>query len=315
MVCEDTFTQPNGKKGYFMNQFIKENLDYELKRVQKNWDCVLLYDGEEGSAKTTLACSNARYMANEMGVPFNDDKEKNNHIIYTADEFDELLKTAPPGTNIVWDEFVLSGMSAEALSKIQVTLVKKMTMMRKKRLIVHLIIPYIFMLSKYFAIARPRCLFHVYSPDNMTRGSVSYYSKPNKRMLFMKGQKFWDYRAWKPDFVGSFTDTFGFFFDKEKYDDKKDKAMESVQVVTRADKAGKRVYYAIRGLLDKGWLQKDIQKLLRFKAHTTVVDYIKRYETPENVGFKGRSDDQSLTYQKKEIKSAMVRGLKQNASI
>ena len=114
------------------------------------------------------------------------------NIIFTPKQFEDAINDAVPYTNIVWDEFVMSGLSIEMLtSRIQIALIKKMTMIRSKRLIIHLVIPYIFMLTKYFSIARTRCLIHIYSPDNLTRGTFMYYSKPNKRMLYMKGVRFW----------------------------------------------------------------------------------------------------------------------------
>lgn len=273
-----------------MDGKVKENLDYELKRVDKNWDSVIAYDGEEGSAKTTVACANANYMAEARGIKFNEDREKNNNIIYTIPEFENLVDISPPYTNIVWDEFVLAGLSSEALKSVQITLIKRMSMMRRKRLVVHLIIPYIFMLQKYFAIARPRCLFHIYSPDNISRGSLKYYSKPAKRLLYMKGVKFWDYKVCRPDFAGAFTDTYGLFFDKETYEAKKDAAMEKIAVDTKQTRFGERMYTGIVNLTKLGYSQSKIAEILGFRAKSTVNEYLKRYNTQENPVFEGRTD-------------------------
>lgn len=250
IVCEESVKKKlkNGKIrcGYFMDDMLKANLDYEIKRVNKNWDAVILYDGEEGSAKTTLACANANYMSEQCGVKFDI-----NNIVFTQTEFMRLVDVAKPYTNIVWDEFVLSGLNLEALTMLQITLIKKMTIIRKKRLIIHLIIPYMFMLTKYFAIARTRCLIHVYSVDNLNRGDFLYFSKPKKRMLYIKGKKFWEYNT-KADFNGKFTDTYGLLFDEEEYERRKDEATQKITHDNRQTKAGESV---CRGIL---WLQKNL---------------------------------------------------------
>jgi hypothetical protein len=299
IVCEDSITRPNGKKGFYMDGKLKENLDYELKRVDKNWDSVLLYDGEEGSAKSTVACANAYYMANQKGTDFNDDKEKNNEIIYSIKEFEELLRISPPYTNIVWDEFVLAGMSLDALRAVQITLIKRMALMRKKRLVVHLIVPTMFMLSKYFAIFRPRCLIHVYSPDNLTRGSLKYYSKPSKRFLYIKGIKYWDYKVCRPDFAGAFTNTYGLFFDIEKYEAKKDAAMEKIDVNIKKTKFGQRVYTIITNLQKKEFNQREIAEICGFKDKKSIYEYIERYKPLEKAVLGVEGDENLIKTQEK----------------
>lgn len=299
IVCEDSITRPNGKKGFYMDGKMKENLDYELKRVDKNWDSVILYDGEEGAAKTTVACANAYYMAKQRDTEFNEDKENNNEIIYSIKEFEELLKISPPYTNLVWDEFVLAGMSLDALRAVQITLIKRMALMRKKRLVVHLIVPTMFMLSKYFAIFRPRCLIHVYSPDNLTRGSLKYYSKPSKRLLYIKGIKYWDYKVCRPDFAGAFTNTYGLFFDKEKYEAKKDAAMEKIDTSVKQTRFGKRMYVTITNLQKLGNSQRDIAKICGFSAVSTVNEYLERYKPKENGVLNVRTDGILIKTQEK----------------
>lgn len=284
IVCQETITRTlkNGdtEKGFYLNEKLKENLDYELKRLEKGWDCVYLYDGEEGSGKTTMACANAYYMASQKKVKFGID-----NIIFTVNQFDELVESAVPFTNIVWDEFVMSGLSTETLTKIQIALVKKMTMIRKKRLVIHLVIPYIFMLNKYFAIARTRCLINVFSPDNLKRGYFKYYSKPSKKFLYMSGHKFWDYTKTNPELVGSFTDTFGLFFNKELYDTKKEDAMQSIGESPEADKFSIRVNIIVNKLQEKYKLNiSQISEMFGYTCPKPLTEHIKRAKSLEKVG-------------------------------
>ena len=277
IVCKETIRRKlkNGKIkiGYFMNDLLKENLDYEIRRINKNWDAVILYDGEEGAAKTTLACANAYYLANKCGSKFDI-----NNIVFTQNEFMKLVDIAPPYTNIVWDEFVLSGLNLEALSMLQITLIKKMTVIRKKRLVIHLIIPYMFMLTKYFAIARTRCLIHVYSKDNLNRGDFLYFNKPKKRTLYIMGKKFWEYNV-KSDFNGNFTNTFGLFFDRDEYERRKDEATQKITHDNRQTKAGESLCRGIRWLNSKlGYSQDKIAEVFGWQGHQAVQYFIKKYE-------------------------------------
>lgn len=288
LVCTDSITKTiKGKKskGFYMHRLLKENIDYEIERVNKKWDCVIVYDGEEGSGKTTLAVANAYYMSKAKGMDFSLD-----NVIYTIKQFNKLVDELPPHSNIVWDEFVMSGLNLEALSKMQIALIKKMAMMRKKQLVVHLVIPYIFMLTKYFAIGRARALVHVYSRNNLDRGDFMYYSKPKKRFLMFKGAKYWDYYSQKPDFLGDFTNTEGLFFDMDQYEKKKDKAIELITHDRRKDQAGFRILKIIDNLSQRGWSQRKIAEAFGFRSKGSLYDYIKRYELLEKEGY-GRAPD------------------------
>jgi len=284
IVCEDLITRhlKNGteKKGYYMDGKLQSNLDYEFKRLQKNWDCIMVIDGEEGSAKTTIASSIAYYLSSLMKTKFDIDD-----VIFTIPQFEKWLETQPPGSVCLWDEFVLAGLSSDALTRIQNLLIKKMTMIRKKRHLIILVIPYLFMLRKYFAIARTRCLIHVYSPDNLTRGSFTYYSKPNKRMLYMKGIKYWEYNVWRPDFIGSFTDTYGLFYDIDKYETKKDEATDTIKDMGsdgRTEKSTKRIHLIINNLRKKGKSFQEIATL--FGCDTSYLHQLaKKYGGYESV--------------------------------
>ena len=211
-----------GKKVYFHPR-TQENLDYYAKALTQKWDSVLLLDGEEGSGKTSLGCGLAAYMADKFGTTFDV-----SNVVFTADQFNKLVDDSKPFNVIFWDEFTFSGLSTEVFKQMQINIVKKFTTIRKKQLIIILIIPYIFQLQKYFAVARAKCLFHVYSPDNLKRGYFRFYSRPSKRRLYIKGYKFWEYPRNSWDFEGTFIDYLPKFLDLEAYDKKKEEAIKSL---------------------------------------------------------------------------------------
>lgn len=294
IVCEDKeYKNPvtgEIKKGFYMDGYLQKNLDFEIKRVKRKWDCIMLVDGQEGVAKTTMGSEIAEYMSAGFGTTF-----ELKDMIYTVEQFEQWVDTQPPESVCVWDEFVMAGLSTEALTKIQNALVKRMTIMRQKRLVVILIVPYIFLLRKYFAIARTRCLINVYSPDNIKRGYFKYFSYPNKRMLFMKGNKYWEYNIWKPDFFGRFTDTFGYFFDVDEYNKKKNKAMVTLKDIgeQRDEKWKERVIRGITVLRMNKVKWKDVSHIFGMNKTTTRsthTEYLEKHpDFLEKQGFKGVS--------------------------
>lgn len=208
-------------KEFYINQYLKENLDFVKKAVKKKWDDVFLIDGREGVAKSTLAKMCGYYLS-EGNFSVND-------IVFTSEQFMEAVDKAKPNTAIVFDEMVMAGMSADALSGMQKALIKKFTLIRKKQLHIILVIPYVFMLQKYFSIARTSFLLHCYSPDGMKRGYFKFYNQTEKNYLYMLGVKFWNYNTkCNYSFHGMFTDYTGMFIDEKAYEAKKDAATKEI---------------------------------------------------------------------------------------
>ena len=228
------FTTPRGRerRGYYMNKFLKDNLDnYLIKAVIKHWDGVLLVTGIEGSSKSTNAFAVAKYIDPTFpGEPLNDGTTRRTceRIVFTQQQFMEQVDKAPPRTAIVWDEMVMGGLAQDASSEAQKILIKKMVTIRKKQLFLIFVIPSIFLLRLYFAVFRTRALLHFYSPDGISRGQFKFYSYNTKRKLFILGRKEFNQDCVRPDFIGDCTNTMGFFFDLKEYDKKKEDAIQQL---------------------------------------------------------------------------------------
>lgn len=207
-------------KEYYMDGYLKSNLKDLQQAVKYKWDGVVLIDGMEGSGKTKFAKSLAYFVSNGALTIFD--------IFFTPEQFEEWVDKAQPEQAGLWDEFVLAGMSEEALTKMQIAIIKKMTLIRKKRLYIFMLIPYIFMLRSYFAVARTRCLIHVSSPDGIRRGFFAFYNYKEKRHLYFKNKKTWGYEGVAPSFRGRFTDYYGLFVDETEYEKKKDDAITNL---------------------------------------------------------------------------------------
>ena len=91
IVCPEVkHTLKNGKveKGFYMDGKLKENLDFEVARVKKNWDCIFIVDGEEGAAKSTLGSTIAYYLSQQFETKFDIDD-----IVYTNEQFMKWVDT------------------------------------------------------------------------------------------------------------------------------------------------------------------------------------------------------------------------------
>lgn len=200
-----------------MNKHLLSNIDEIIDMIRLKFDGVVLVDGMEGSGKSELG--------KQICLVCNDTFGQKD-VFYTVEQFEEWVETARPGSAGLWDEFVLAGLSTDALTKMQNVLIKKFTMMRKKGLIVVLVIPYIFMLRKYFAVARTRCLIHVYCKGK-DRGYFKFYNYKEKQWIYNYGYKTWLY---SPKMNASFQGQFGVwaddYLDVKAIEDKKDEAMK-----------------------------------------------------------------------------------------
>lgn len=207
------------KTGAWLDGYLIEWCDHLKKAVRHNWDGWVMADGVEGSGKTSVVLTMAYY----CDPTFNLDR-----VIFTPAQFIKAVDESKPGQAIVWDEFVLGGLSEDAFSIMQRIIVKKSVTIRKKRLFVFLVIPYIFMLRPYFAVGRTRFLIHCTTPDGVERGYWKLYGYERKKDLFFKGKKFYQYLV-PPDKRGEFGNFFKWnIIDSSEYERKKDEATKSI---------------------------------------------------------------------------------------
>ncbi len=211
--------QLRGKKVY-MDGYLQSNLNEIIDMIRLNFDGVLLVDGMEGSGKSELGLQLCLYV---------DKKFNEQNVIYTVNDFIRWIDTAKPGSACLWDEFVLAGLSTDALTQMQTILIKKFTIIRKKNLFIVLVIPYIFMLRKYFAVARTRALIHVYTKGK-NRGFFRFYNYSEKTWIYNYGYKTWIYsEKIKPSFYATFTVWSEKYLDHSVIESKKDNAMKQIE--------------------------------------------------------------------------------------
>jgi len=238
LIFEDKlFTSQRGKKqyGFFMDKVLRYSLDkYIIEGVKRKFDGIVLVTGLEGTGKSTFAKQIAAY----CGSAFNRELLLEN-IVFTGKDLMNRIDESPIGTPIIYDEAIMDMASQDSATDIQKVLIKKFTLIRKKRLFIFLVIPSLFMLRKYFAIFRTRVMINCYCPDGITRGFFKAYSNAAKKELYLKGYKEMNMNAAKPSFHGKFGDTANFFVDEEAYERNKDEAIKQLTQDTRPDEAQK----------------------------------------------------------------------------
>lgn len=200
--------------------YVWDNVQTGKDLITNKFDNVICIDGMEGTGKSEFAF--------QWAIMQSDGKFKEKDVFYTADQFEEWIHQAKKGDVGVWDEFVLAGMSTDALTKMQNSIIKMFTIMRSKGLTVILVIPYFFMLRKYFAIARTRALVHIYA-NGLERGYMKFYNYQQKQWIYIYGQKTWLYN---PKTIPSFTAHFKVWSDKflnhDKINERKQQALKDI---------------------------------------------------------------------------------------
>lgn len=206
---------------YYLDGFLKDNLDIAKEVIKKDWDMIFCYDGYEGSGKSVKAMQDAYY----CDPSFTIERE-----CFTPKEFTEQILKAEKYQAVVYDEALTGLSSKDVMGRINKALVSMLAEIRQKNLFVFIVMPTFFDLSKYVALWRSRALIHLYTAEKFKRGYFAFFNSDRKKELYIKGKKFYDYNCVKPNFKGMFT---GYYpideeaYKKKKLDSLKNRAVES----------------------------------------------------------------------------------------
>jgi len=195
---------------FYMDGYLKHNLDKAKKVIKEDWDMVFVVDGTEGAGKSTLAMQIAKY----CDPSFNIEK-----VVFTPKDFRQAIINSEPYQAVVYDE-AYTGLSSRAtMTLINRTLISMLAEIRQKNLFVIVCMPCFFDLDKYVALWRSRALLHVYTDKDFKRGRFVFYNIDKKKELYINGKKFYSYAKPKPNFAGRFTSAY--VVDEKEYRKKK----------------------------------------------------------------------------------------------
>jgi len=204
------------EQDYYMDGYLKTNLDVACKVAKKDWDFVFVIDGTEGGGKSVLAFQCAKFLDSSFCIE---------RIVFNDEELVDAIIKAKPYQAIVFDEAYTGLSSRAAMSMINRTLIQMFAEIRQKNLFIFVVMPTFFDLDKYIALWRSRALIHVYTGKQFERGYFCFYNVDLKKQLYVYGKKFYNYSRPKPNFRGRFTNYYP--IDEEAYRKKKLKSLKA----------------------------------------------------------------------------------------
>lgn len=197
---EDKFTPTENKEecAIHLDDFLREKLDNVKKLQKKNWDALFIICGTEGSGKSTLGFICGQYLT---GMKLTLDNVANG-----TDDALEKLQRLPDGSILIIDEAELLFSSRETMTKEQRQLTKVLMIIRQKRMVLILISPVFFDLSKYISVDRSRFLIRTFTDNALNRGKFAYWGTKRKLKLYHEGKKnHGQYLKPRPNFYGVFS--------------------------------------------------------------------------------------------------------------
>lgn len=216
-VCVDWFPMESYKgqrsPGFYMHDTLKENIDALIKNVKKDWDFVILISagGMVRMGKSLIAQQIAIYWCYQLyelyriKVPFN---IKENIVFHGTEliKHGNRLGTKHKHAPIIFDE---AGADLEGVKVMKRTTQAVKDYLREcgqYNMLTILVLPEYFDLPKGIALSRSDflldCFVSVDKKDEFERGHFNFYSRPNKKKLYLKGKKELNYRAYSEDFNG-----------------------------------------------------------------------------------------------------------------
>lgn len=178
--------------GYYVAPYIYSMLLKASDKVHRaNQDRVYIITGREGLGKSTLAIQLAYVVDQTFCV---------DRIVFSSDEFERVVRTAPLYSAIIFDE-CFNGLSSKgSLSQENKRLVRLLMECRQRNLFIFLVLPSFFLLEKYPALFRSQALFNVMvSKRNIKLRYYKVYNYEKKQQLYIYGKALMSYS--KPKIV------------------------------------------------------------------------------------------------------------------
>lgn len=231
--------------GFYMDGYLKENLDDIPKLLNKSYDVVGVVSGhgKVRIGKSTLALQAAYYIAWILGggvVECNEDRQVVNiipptkevkfnldNVVFSPDELMRAAQKLPKQSVIVYDEGRSGLDSKRAMEAINKTLEDFFQECGVYNHVILIVLPNYFRLHEDYAVARSFFLIDVYNDKEFNRGFFRFYNELRKEQLYFFGKKKIGIRAKyssaTENFFGRFTSWLP--FPKEEYEKRKIQAI------------------------------------------------------------------------------------------
>ncbi len=244
--------------GFYMDGFLKENLDDVPIFLKKAWDCVGIVSGhgKVRIGKSTLASQLAFYISWLLAggiVKTNEEnqvieiippKEKvrfnlKENVVFSAEELQERASNLHDkyGKNqvILYDEGRQGLDSARAMESINKGMSDFFEECGFMGHVIIVVLPSFFKLHEDYAVARSLFLVDVFTDKQYNRGYFNFYNEKQKELLYFFGKKKLGvtakYQSANESFWGKFT--IWLPFNKKEYEQMKKDAIDRKRLVRR----------------------------------------------------------------------------------
>lgn len=308
-VCEEWFPNEerrdgSGKKGgFWMDDYLVKQIDVLIKNVHKDWDFTIIISasGEMRIGKSVLAMQIGCYWSYQIWKKFGKDPQYNiqgkfdveRNIAFNGKEIMDkggFLGDRYNFAALVMDEAADDLESTKVLSQETKAIKDYLRKAAQYNMLNIIVQGEFFEVPKPIAISRSIYLINVdYTIDedgNFVRGDLKFYSRRNKKNLFLRGKRDLNYAAWKPDFKGSFRNFYP--VNEATYRELKAKSLREFKKLTSLDL--KRIAWltgALKYMYQQGLSHREIADILskfsRYRMHhNTIGKYLKGEKVDED---------------------------------
>ena len=276
-VCEELYPMGSYKgqrsPGFYMHDTLKINLDVLLKNIERDWDFVITIagSGRVRMGKSLLALQIGAYWTYMIEKlygyknPFNVE----DNIIFNGSDL--IKKGNKLGMNnkhscLIFDEAGADLEGVKAMKKTTQAVKDFLRECGQYNMLTILVLPDFFDLPKGVALSRCDFLINCYTSvddkDYIERGFFNFYSRPNKKYLYLRGKKELDYNAYHEDWSGDW-DVF-YPIDEAQYRALKVKALRNREAMSAKEE---RMAFYARGCV--------LELKLRGLSHTEIAEKVK----------------------------------------
>lgn len=198
--------------GAYINQHLATNLDVYAKKIADDMHFTIIIAGNDsvGNGKSTIATHTGAYLTwkgNKQHKVNNTFTHKN--MVFRANDLVKRSFELPKYSVIVLDEG--DDLTEHTMKDTTKQLKKYFRKCRQLNQILILILPMFFELPKFYALGRSHCLINVKFMGEFNRGFFDFYGPKQKKELYLKGKREWNYNATNSDFEGRFFGSYTFF--------------------------------------------------------------------------------------------------------
>jgi hypothetical protein len=222
-VCQEWFPIGSYKRqrepGFWMDELLCKQIDILIKNIKNDWDFTIIVTGggEVRVGKSVLAMQIGAYWTwrmwkeHNIKLPFS---VQDNFVLEGKKliEFGNKLGKNFPYSFLCFDEAGADLEGTKMMTQMTQDVMDYYRECGQYNMLNVLVLPDYFTLPIGLALTRSICLIDVYysvgSDDVFERGYFNFYSRKNKKELYLKGKKDRNYKAAKYSFNGKFSNVY-----------------------------------------------------------------------------------------------------------